>query len=220
MAPRWSQTVDGSASAMAKNAVFSGEREVRTFVDLSHGSDVMLMTAKERERGSYYTAMSSLLLRAFTFEAYLNHLGTKKTDFWSHVESIRVVDKYAVLCKMLSIDPDFSRRPYQTVSKLFKFRNSIAHGRSIVLKNSKDVSSDNEPYQHMPKAEWEEYSTIENAERARGDISAVIVELHRAAGLGNYPFIRGVGIGSMSIKPSNRTPQRPGNKRSVAERER
>jgi hypothetical protein len=203
---------------MAKDAVFSGEREVRTFVDLSHGSDVMLITAKDRKQGSYYTAMSSLLLRAFTFEAYLNHLGTKKTNYWDQVESIRVMDKYAVLCKMLCVEPDFSRRPYQTVGKLFKFRNSIAHGRSVVLKNSKDVSSDDEPYQHIPRAEWEEYSTIENAERAQEDISEVIIELHRAAGLGDYPFIQGVGIGSMSIKPSNSAPQRTGRKRTAARR--
>jgi hypothetical protein len=205
---------------MAKDAVFSGEREVRTFVDLSHGSDVMLMTAKEREKGSYYTAMSSLLLRAFTFEAYLNHLGTKKTDFWDHVESIRVMDKYAVLCKMLFVEPDFSKRPYQTVGKLFKFRNSIAHGRSVVLKNSKDVSSDDEPYQHVPRAEWEEYSTIENAERVKEDISAVIVELHKAAGLGEYPFIHSVGIGSMSMKPSNIALQRTSRMRPAAKRKR
>ena len=160
----------------------------------------MLITAKEREKGSYYTVMSSLLLRAFTFEAYLNHLGDKKTGFWSHVESIRVMDKYGVLCRILAISPDFSRRPYQTVGALFKFRNSIAHGKSVVLKNSKDVSSDDEPYQHIPRAEWEEYSTIENAERAKEDISAVIVELHKAAGFGDYPFIHGVGVGSMSKK--------------------
>jgi hypothetical protein len=201
---------------MAKNAIFSGEREVRTFVDLCHGSDVMLMKAKESANGSYYTVMSSLLLRAFTFEAYLNHLGNKKTDFWKHVESIRVMDKYGLLCKMLSISPVFSRRPYQTVGRLFKFRNSIAHGMSVVLKNSKDVNSDDEPYQHIPRAAWEEYSTIENAERAREDISAVIVELHKAAGLGAYPFIHGVGIGSVSMKPSNNALQRTSRKRLAA----
>jgi len=186
---------------MAKDAVFSGEREVRTFVDLSHGADVMLTFAKESERGSYYTAMSSLLLRAFTFEAYLNHLGSKKAEFWPEIDSIRVMDKYAVLCKMLSVSPDFSRRPYQTVGLLFKFRNSIAHGKSVVLKNSKDVSADDDPYQHIPRATWEEYGTTENAERAKEDISAMIVELHKAAGLGDYPFVHGVGIASMSVKP-------------------
>ena len=206
---------------MSKDAVFSGEREVRTFVDLSHGSDVMLMKAKETQQGSYYTAMSSLLLRAFTFEAYLNHLGEKKTEFWSHIEAVRVMDKYAVLCKKFSVSPDFSKRPYQTVSTLFKFRNAIAHGKSVVLKESKDVSAGDEPYKHMPRAEWEEYGTIDNAERAKADISAVIVELHKAAGLGGYPFIHGVGIGSVSMKPSNHALQkRTGRNRPAAERKR
>jgi hypothetical protein len=130
------------------------------------------------------------------------------------------MDKYALLCNMLSISPDFSKRPYQTVGGLFKFRNSIAHGKSVVLKNSKDISSDDEPYEHIPRAEWEEYSTIENAERAKADISSVIVELHKAAGLGDYPFIHGVGVGSVSMKPSNSAPQRTGHKRPAVERKR
>ena len=198
---------------MSKDAVFSGEREVRTFVDLSHGSDVMMKLAQENERGSYYTAMSSLLLRAFTFEAYLNHLGSQKAEYWPEIDSIRVMYKYAVLCKMLSVSPDFSRRPYQTVGLLFKFRNAIAHGKSVVLKNSKDISSDDDPYKHIPKAAWEEYGTIENAERAKEDVSAMIVELHKAAGLGDYPFVHGVGIASLSLKPPSSSQQRIGQER-------
>jgi hypothetical protein len=54
-----------------------------------------------------------------------------------------------------------------------------------------------------PKAHWEEYSILENAIRAKDDISQIIIELHKAAGLGDYPFIHGVGIGSLSIKPPN-----------------
>jgi hypothetical protein len=187
---------------LAKRALFSGEREVRTFADLSHGSDVLLSMAEKMEAGSYYTAMGSLLLRAFTFEAYLNHLGAMKIEFWEHVDSIRVLEKYALLAKKFSISPDFSRRPHDTLRALFKFRNSIAHGKSIVLKASKEVDAYDEPHEHMPKAQWEEYCTTGNAARAKEDISAVIVELHEAAGLGDYPFIHGVGISSLTLKPS------------------
>jgi hypothetical protein len=188
---------------VAKDAVFEGEREVRTFVDLSHGADVLLKMAKEDERGSYYTTMSSLLLRAFTFEAYLNHLGSDRIPSWPEIDAIRVMDKYAVLCKSLNITPDFSRRPYQTLGQLFRFRNLIAHGKSVVVKASKVVSPADEPYIHMPRADWEEYSTTGNAERAKTDISEIITELHRVAGKGDYPFIHAIGIGSMIAKPSN-----------------
>lgn len=187
---------------MAKDAIYTGEREVRTFADLNHGADVLLGTAKEIEAGSYYTTMASLLLTAFTFEAYLNHLGAKVFSFWSNIDSIRVLDKYAVLCQHLNVEPDYGCRPYQSLSELFGFRNSIAHGKSVILREAKEVNSWTEPSDHRPQAPWEEYASLENAERARKDISAIIKELHIAAGLGDYPFLHAPAIGSMTLKPN------------------
>ena len=188
---------------MAKDAIYEGTREVRTFVDLAHGADVLIIKTEQEPKGSYYTTMSALLLTAFTFEAYLNHLGEKTIKFWGEIESIKVIDKYSVLCKNLNLSPDFSNRPYQTLKTLFKFRNAIAHGKSQILQETKEVSSQDDPHDHTPKAHWEEHSILENAKRAKDDISQIITELHKAAGLGDYPFIHGVGIGSLSIKPPN-----------------
>ncbi len=140
---------------MAKDAIYEGEREVRTFADLAHGADVLITKTEEDQKGSYYTTMSSLLLTAFTFEAYLNHLGSKTIKFWDDIESIKVLEKYSVLCKDLNIAPDFSQCPYQTLKTLFKFRNSIAHGKSKILKKTKAVSFQDDPHIHAPKTEWE-----------------------------------------------------------------
>ncbi|MBU2852384.1 hypothetical protein HF929_15215 [Acidithiobacillus ferrivorans] len=46
------------------------------------------MKTEQDEKGSYYTTMSALLLTAFTFEAYLNHLGDKTIKFWEEIEPI------------------------------------------------------------------------------------------------------------------------------------
>lgn len=188
---------------MAKDAIYEGTREVRTFVDLAHGADVLIMKTEQEAKGSYYTTMSALLLTAFTFEAYLNHLGDKTIKFWEEIEPIKVMDKYSVLCKDLNICPDFSKRPYQTLKALFKFRNAIAHGKSQILQETKEVSFHDDPYQHSPKAHWEEFSVLENAKRAKEDVAQVITELHKAAGLGDYPFIHGAAIGSLSMKTPN-----------------
>jgi hypothetical protein len=189
---------------MAKDAVYEGEREVRTFADLAHGSEVLIMKTKQDQKGSYYTTMSSLLLTAFTFEAYINHLGDKKIKFWEEIEPIKVMDKYSVLCKELGINPDFSRRPFQTLKSLFKFRNSIAHGKSKILKETKEVSWQDDPHIHKPRTEWEEYCEIGNAKRAKVDISEVIKELHKTAGLGDHPFMHGMTITSVSLKSPNK----------------
>jgi len=185
---------------MAKTAYYEGTREVQTFVDLNHAADVLLKIAREVERGSTYTLMSSLLMTAFTFEAYMNHLGQKTLAFWDDIDSIRVMDKYSVLCKHFSHNTDFGKRPYQTLSSLFKFRNAIAHGRSELLEKQALVSIDSDPHEHAPRTKWEEYISDDNAERARQDISKIIGELHEAAGLGNYPFTGAAAISSISVR--------------------
>lgn len=185
---------------MAKNAIYSGTREVRTFVDLNHGADVLIRKTEEEPEGSYYSTMGALLLIAFTFEAYLNHLGQKQIKFWDEIESIRVLEKYKVLCKELGLGTDYSKRPYQTLKAIFKFRNAIAHGKSEILEETKEVSSNVEPFEITLEAHWEEYCTLENAKRAKKDIEQIITELHKIADLGDYPFVHGVGIGSVSLK--------------------
>src|SRR5690606_32340455 len=114
---------------------------------------------------------------------------------------IRVMDKYSVLSKHFKVEPDFSRRPYQTLRSLFKFRNAIAHGKSQVLNETKQVAADADPHEFLPRAHWEEYCTFDNATRAREDVHKIVEELHLAAGEGDFPFIHGIGIGSLSLEP-------------------
>ena len=185
---------------MAKTAYYEATREVRTFVDLNHAADVLLKTAREVKRGSYYTLMSSLLMTAFTFEAYMNHLGQLKLPFWENIDSIRVLDKYSVLCKQFAMTPNMGVRPYQTLNSLFRFRNAIAHGKSELLEKQAVVPIDAEPHEHSPRTKWEEYVTEDNADRARQDVSKIIAELHEAAGLGKYPFTGAASISSISVR--------------------
>jgi hypothetical protein len=78
----------------------------------------------------------------------------------------------------------------------------MAHGRTENIEiKEKIVSSQNDPFEHRPKAIWEEYCTLENAERAKKDIEKIIIELHQKAGLGDYPFTHGIGSYELSLKP-------------------
>lgn len=189
---------------MQDDAIYDGEREVRTYADLNHAANVLIKKSEESEKGSFYTVMSSLILTAFTFEAYLNHLGEATFDFWEEIEFTKILNKHSILCKQLNISPDFSRRPYQTLKALFKFRNTIAHGKSKIMTSSKEVSADSDPFELGKdiKTEWEEYCTLENAKKAKEDIEEIIIELNDEAGLGKHPFIHGMTIGSLSIKTS------------------
>nr|SPS05723.1 conserved protein of unknown function [Candidatus Nitrotoga fabula] len=190
---------------MKKNAIYEVTREVHTFVDLNHGADILIKNAEFQPEGSFYTTMSALLLTAFTFEAYLNHLNyllDENCKLWEEEETVKVLDKYTAICKNLDFTPDKSRRPYQTLINLFRFRNSIAHGKSKRLEISKDVHIDENPSRHDPKETWEKYCSLQNAKNAYKDIQQIIVELHQKAGHGNRPFIHGDQFGSLTLKES------------------
>lgn len=193
-----------------RDAIFEGSKEIRTYYDLNHGSNALIRIANEFPKGRYFTLMSSILLRAFAFEAYLNDLGAKTFEFWEEVDSIRVLDKYNLFCKHLKIDADYSRRPYQTLTELFKFRNEMAHGRSCLINVTKEVSSSEDPFDYIPKPKWKEYCNLKNAERVKKDIEKIIIQLHEQAGLGKYPFMDSVGTCGIHLKPAQEqdTPDR------------
>ena len=181
---------------MKKNVQMEIKREIKTFWDLNHASSVLLEKTKEDKNGSYYTTMASIIFTAFTFEAYLNHLGNLKIKFWNEIDRIKVMSKYQVLCKEFNISIDQSRRPYQTLKKLFEFRNELAHGKSKILSFNKFVSENAKIRDYQPKSKLEEYCTEKNAERAHNDIHIIIKELHEKSGEGEYPFTSGLTIGS------------------------
>src|ERR1700745_197302 len=105
------------------DAIYTAKRDVRTFAELSHAADILMQTAQEYRRGNLYTALSSLLLRAFTFEAYLNPLGERHLRLWDARNQFRWFDKFNTICERLNFAPNTSARPYSTLRPLFSFRN-------------------------------------------------------------------------------------------------
>ncbi|VAX19421.1 hypothetical protein MNBD_NITROSPINAE03-655 [hydrothermal vent metagenome] len=188
---------------MAKDAVYEGAREVRAFAHLARAAKALIEKSEKDQKGSTYTTMGSLILTAFTFEAYLNHLGAEKVEFWDEIESISVKNKYSVMCKLFKITPDYSRRPHQTVKELFKFRNFMAHGKTELKEVVEDINWKDEHKITPPKTEWEEYCTLKNAKRAKEDIDKIIIELNSSAGLDPRVFIEPPSSGSITSKNFN-----------------
>jgi hypothetical protein len=187
---------------MIKDAIYSGEKEVRTFTILNRGVESLIKKTEQEKEGSFYTELGAIVLTAFTFEAYLNHLGEFNLKLWKPDKFISVWEKYKILCKELNIHPDLTKRPYITLEDLIDFRNVMAHGRTEdVIVENKEVSSQDNPHDHAPNAWWEDFCTLENAKLVKNDISEIITELNKAADLGDYPFRHGIALGSIHLKP-------------------
>jgi len=178
------------------------ERQVNTFSQLSNANWHMLEIARKPQSGCFYDYMSCLLFAAFTFEAYLNHVGEKLFPFWKDIESISTGSKLNIICCQLGIKPDFSRRPYQTEKKVFEFRNAIAHGKSEFISEEKQIVKDEieKIRRKHPLTKWEKLCTLKNAEESYEDIRVIMKEIHHAAGFGDNPLAdSGYGRSKMKI---------------------
>lgn len=169
--------------------------EIRRLFYLNVASNHFLETALKENDGSLYTVMASILFNAFTFEAYINHLSRIKLDNFEKIERKSTFYKYKLLCNMFSVEINYNKRPQKTLENLFKFRNEIAHGKTIVKEVNKEVIVSDKYFKsenfdkYMPKVFWEEYCVEKNAIEVGEDIQKLIIELNLKAGEGDFPFV-------------------------------
>ena len=194
---------------MAKQkAKVSGERQVYTYSELLHASRVMLHKVTEGQGGSFYNVMASLMFTAFALEAYLNHVGSHLFECWEDLERLSPLAKMNLLSERLGIKQHSERRPYQTVGKLFKFRNSLAHGKSAVVKSKDQIRFVDDTlggYMQEHLKTWgEKYCTQSNAKQALKDIETIIQEFHQHAGIPpEFPFSFGLQQASATVLPED-----------------
>jgi hypothetical protein len=118
---------------MAQKAHVKKERSVYAYRELWHASQCTLESGQKNPEGSVWQFLASAMLTAFTFEAYLNHVGQRTIDCWKYIDRKSTYDKFKLICKRLEVSfPEKSdeHQALETVKKLIKFRNTIAHGRS------------------------------------------------------------------------------------------
>lgn len=188
---------------MSEKVLVTSSREVITYSEYWHTSYCLLELAKEDPKGSIHQFRASLIFTAFTYEAYLNHIGPKIFKHWDPLERLSPKDKTNVIAEKVGVDINFGEMPFQIIRELFKFRNDISHGKSIPLEmekvqSLKEYSED--PYSLKLATGWEEYCTLANAEQSRAHIEAAVHILHVAASIeGEYPFIKGLSMGGASL---------------------
>ncbi len=174
------------------------EREVKISSYLYKAAKQALELTENFEKGCLYQFMASLVFSAFAFEAGLNEIGERAIPFWNELESIKPIQKFKVLGGYLKLPIDMSRRPGQTITLLFKFRNTMAHGK---MENLSGAVATRKPDIHpseIPslKTFWEEFCTKEHAKEALEDIKKILESLRSAAGLPTKYFLETLGAES------------------------
>ncbi|MDP1708334.1 MAG: hypothetical protein Q8L89_04640 [Gammaproteobacteria bacterium] len=168
-------------------ALVSKKRVVHMYSELWHASRCVLDAGVREPQGSSWQFLSSTVLTAFAFEAYLNHVGPSVISCWRQLERLPPWAKFELICETLKVrfTENSGERPLQTIVKLLEFRNTMAHGRSGEIKQKyekRDVNDQLDSYLgQRPLADWEQLiKTDAFAKRVREDVEAVLEKLHKA----------------------------------------
>lgn len=171
--------------------IVSGETTTYTFCYMYKGAEQMLKQAKESDSGQFYNIISCLTYCAFTLEAYFNHLGSERNSDWNEVErNISKTKKYKLFCKNIGLKIDLAKRPYKSMTDVFIYRDQMAHGKTTTDTIKEAIEGDVDDLNSFAVGpDWKTYSTMENAQTVFTDIKNIILELHKASGFTNDPFL-------------------------------
>ena len=152
---------------------------------LADSSDPLLMK---------HHCLVGLVFAAFSVEAMLNHFGDKLFDVWDELEVLSPVSKIKVIFDRLKMSYEPGKDPIQITEKLFKFRNSVAHGKTQTTSGKTLVSADVDHDKIVTNIEeycptkWDDFYTVRNLKRALDAAQEICNSIESAAGLESAPF--------------------------------
>lgn len=175
------------AMSKPRKVLVSKRRTIHTYSELWKASHCVLEAGIREPCGSSWQFLSSAVLTAFAFEAYLNHVGASVMSCWSQIERLPPWAKFQLLCETLNVKftDGCGKRPLQTIVTLLEFRNTIAHGRPEEIRpkdEKRDINDRLDAYLgQRPLADSERLiQTDAFAKRVREDVEGVLKKLHDA----------------------------------------
>jgi hypothetical protein len=169
-----------------------GKKNVRTAAYNYKAAKFFLNLTEKQKDGQFFSSQASIVFSTFTYEAFLNTLGSKLFKKWDEYERDSVDDKLKTICEKIKYKPNKGKRPYQTMKKIYNFRNLIAHGKEEIINiEGKVVTKNNVSYMEAIESEWEKMCKPLNARKAYEDVKAVAIDLCEKSGIerfSGYPF--------------------------------
>ncbi len=165
------------------------KKQVRriAYSEFWHSFEWLKYLADKKEVGEGPLKLAALILAAFSLEAYVNHIGEKLfPSFWKHMErNVTPMGKVHLIMDKTGVSLNSGERPLQTVDQLMKWRNSVAHGTSLILNSESLVDSmeDLKKPEKMILAKWEEFVNEAELTRIHEDLEIVMRKIFDASGI-------------------------------------
>ena len=133
---------------------------------------------------AFYYRLAGLILSFFAFESYLNYVGKIiSPDIWENEKKNfsqgkykGTLGKYEFLCSRMNVDINKGKRPDQTIYKLKKFRDYVAHAEKVYETTRVEFKEG-----HLPKPQKtyvEKIVTEAFVRQVKTDIERKVNEIH------------------------------------------
>ena len=189
---------------MGAKYTIESKRDFIAYSDLLHTANVLFEKAREVRVGKTHIIRAAIVFRAFAFESFLLHIGSRFFPEETSYQMNSVKDKLIFLNNKYSIGIDFSSRPFQTITVLFDKRNLLAHSKDdplLATYTTKYGSTAEKYYQRKLKTDLENYCILNNMEKAKEDAQKCIGIIAGKVGIGKDELFRkGFGSGSIRAK--------------------
>lgn len=114
----------------------------------------------------------------------MNHIGEAKLPFWSIVEpKLSWKAKLELVAQQLGVELDYGHRPFQSLSELFKFRDKLAHGKTVSAESAYEYHGNpGDDFGNLDPEWLKKFCSDEAVCRIREDTLEIIKLLHDKAG--------------------------------------
>jgi hypothetical protein len=165
---------------------------------------VLFEKAQKVRVGKTHIIRAAIVFRAFSFESFLLHVGSRFFPEETDYQMKPVKDKLIFLNNKYSLGIDFSCRPFQTITILFDKRNLLAHSKDdFLLKayKTKYGSTAEKHYQKKLKTDLDNYCVLTNMEKSKEDAQNCIEIIAAKVGIATAELFRkGFSSGAIRAK--------------------
>ncbi len=135
----------------------------------------------DERAGIYHTMLASLVFSAFSIEAKVNFVGWKVLrDGWPEKANLR--EKLNLLNEVLKMDLSWGKLPLQTILKLKRLRDVLAHGKPEIVEKFEVVEVEPDVWDAL-KGQWETSVTPKFVDQCREAEDELWKRLLAAAGI-------------------------------------
>ena len=134
--------------------------------------------------GWSHLKLSALTMACFAIEAFTNHVGEHLFPSWDTIErGISPSGKLKMFVEMKEMGIKYEESPFNTVHRLMKWRNQIAHGKTEKIATSYTASVHNHEdlFYKIEQAKWRKYVIDVDIEKIEKDCKELMENIHLKA---------------------------------------